>query len=141
MIPKIVPYRRWHLAWLQEKGPAMGGAADISEEGRSVLEQHKSWTAVVDGNPIACGGTVELWSGRHSAWAYLNETSAKHMRLITNGAKMALAEAKGRIEMSVRVDFMPGHKWARMLDFQVETPILHNYGPDGAAHVGYVRFN
>jgi hypothetical protein len=43
--------------------------------------------------------------------------------------------------MTVRKDFVQGHRWAQMLGFEMETPEMKAYDPQGATHVGYVRFN
>jgi hypothetical protein len=32
-------------------------------------------------------------------------------------------------------------KWAKMLGFRVETPLLTMFGPEGESHVSYVRIN
>lgn len=50
-----------------------------------------------------------------------------------------LAKIRGRIEMTVRADFTKGQRWAQLLGFSVETPVLKNYGPLGEDHTGYVR--
>lgn len=136
------PFRAWHIGWIKDKGLPVGGWIDPSEELLFTLEKHNSWTAIGDeGEPIACGGTVQIWPGRHSAWAYMGPITAPHMVVITRYALECLARAKGRIEMTVRVDFEAGHRWAKMLGFKVETPVMPFYGPGGEAHSAYVRFN
>jgi hypothetical protein len=139
---KRVPFRRWHLAWLEERGDA-AEATDykMSPEAIRELEKSPAWTGIYEGEPIACGGVLELWPGRFQAWAFLNKGSARHMGWITRQAHQVLAEAKGRIELSVRCDFAAGHRWARLLGFEVETPVMKAYGPDGADHTGYVKVN
>ena len=44
-------------------------------------------------------------------------------------------------ESTVRRDFALGQRWARMLGFEIETPVLRQFGPEGEDHVGYVKFN
>jgi hypothetical protein len=41
----------------------------------------------------------------------------------------------------VHAGFKDGKRWAEALGFSVETPVLRQYGPDGADHVGYLRIN
>lgn len=141
MIRSIVPFQAWHLAWLKESGLAEGGDFEVGREIVQGLERQNSWTAVVDDEPIACGGTVLIWPGRNSAWAYLNVKSAQHMLFLTRCAEIVLAKAQGRIEMTVRIDFDAGHRWARMLGFHIETPYLVAYGPEHEPHRGYLRYN
>jgi hypothetical protein len=137
MVRAIVPFRRWHIGWLQTDEPTLDEAA------LPVLEQQNSWTAVVDGEPVACGGTIEQWKGRHVAWTYMSPRSGRHMSFITRAVLRNLATIAGRIELTVRRDFEQGHRWARILGFAVENPpgILAGFGPMGEDHVSYVRFN
>ena len=137
----VVPFRRWHLVWLLEAGKAEGGQAQFDTDTLMVLEKHNSWTVVVDGEPMACGGTLLQWQGRHIAWTYLNVKSGPHMRFITRAAQDGLAKIRGRVESTVRCDFEAGHRWMRILGFEVETERLKAYGPEGEDHTGYVRFN
>jgi hypothetical protein len=140
VIRKIVPFKRWHYTWL---GPAAEGAEAIpvSAETLALLEGARSWTAMVDGEVIGCGGTIQQWPGRHTAWAYFSYLSGPHMGWATRAVRRGLAEVQGRIEFTVRADFEAGHRWARLLGFAVETPRLVAFGPTGEDHVGYTRHN
>jgi len=139
MNKQLVPFRRWHIAWLQSNGG--GCALPFDVDTLMTLEKQNTWTAAVDGDPIACGGTIQQWPGRHHAWSLMNELTGPHMGFLTKAAKQRLSFAEGRIELTVRADFAQGHRWAKLLGFQVETPVLVGYGPQGENHVGYVRFN
>lgn len=105
------------------------------------LERQNSWTGVEDGDPVVCAGTILQWPGRHTAWAYLNPATGPAMMRATREVGRKILNVKGRIEFTVRCDFENGHRWAKLLGFEVETPLLKAYGPDGEDHVGYVRFN
>lgn len=136
----FVPFRREHYRWLSASEPNGGGMA-LPVEAFAEAEKHNCWTAAVDGEPIACGGTLQQWPGRHLAWAYMTPATRPHMLWLTRMAQQTLDEAEGRTEMTVHKDYEPGHRWAKMLGFEVETPMLRAFGPDGADHVGYVRFS
>lgn len=138
MTRQIVPFKRWHMDWLEARSPT--GIA-TNEATCAQLETQYSWTAVLDGEVIACGGTVEQWPGRHLAWTHLGPHTAKHMLWLTRAVRSKLKAVQGRVEMAVRCGFEPGHRWAEMLGFSLETPIMSAYGPDGADHSGYVRIN
>lgn len=137
---RLVPFRAHHLRWIQEGGLAVGGEA-LTPEVLAALEKQNSWTAVADGTPIACGGTMLQWGGRSIAWAYLNSKTGPHMLFITQAVLKELDKIEGRVELTVRKDFEKGHRWAKMLGFRVETPTLEAFGPLGEDHVGYVRIN
>jgi hypothetical protein len=139
-----VPFKRWHLAWLQEDGDAEGGmGAYVSQEDLPYLERMNSYTFICDDKPILCGGTMRQWRNRHMGWAYLNKHSGQHMLAITRAAIAHLDAVVGRIDFTVRRDFAAGHRWARLLGFVVENPpgILTAYGPEQEDHIAYWRFN
>lgn len=138
----VTPFRAWHLKWLMARGnPAEGVGAVPPENALRDVEKQNSWTGVWSGDPIAAGGTMMQWPGRHTAWMFLPVDSGPHMLWITREVARNLRNVVGRVEMTVRKDFEAGHRWAKMLGFDVETPLLRAYGPQGEDHVGYVRFN
>ena len=138
-----VRFQRWHLPLLLQGGHSEGGFhLDNDAATMRALElAPNTWTLVSDGTPIVCGGTLEQWPGRHMAWAYLSKMTAPHMFAATREAYKCVRQVFGRIEFTVRMDFIHGHRWARMLGFVVETPRLVGYGPQGEDHVGYVLLN
>ena len=140
---QVVPFKRWHLQWLETDGIALGGGNSYNLDALTLeyLERGNSWTGVCDGRPVACAGFIEQWPGRTIAWAYLNKNSGAHMMFITRKVRDALSKIKGRIEFAVRCDFDAGHRWARMLGFDVETYVMKAYGPDGEDYSSYVRHN
>lgn len=111
----------------------------VSEEVLAQLEKENSWTGVENGDPVFCAGTIQQWSGRHTAWAYMSPVSGRAMLHATREVGRKLLNVKGRVEFTVRCDFTNGHRWAKLLGFEVETPLLKAYGPEGEDHVGYVR--
>lgn len=136
-------FQRWHLPLLLEGGHAEGGFFLQNDPAilRYMEQSPNTWTLVADGAPIVCGGTLEQWPGRHMAWAYLGKVTARHMLAATREAYKCVRRVAGRVEMTVRSDFEPGHRWAKMLGFVVETPRLVRYGPVGEDHVGYILLN
>ena len=139
---KVVPFKRWHIDFLLTHGDAEGGSFRLDEPTLDALEAApNTWTLLWDAEPLLCGGTVPMWPGRHTAWCFMNKLAARHMTFVTRYARKTLERVKGRIEFTVRADFPQGHRWARMLGFEIETLVLKGYGPEGEDHVGYVKFN
>lgn len=140
---RVVPFKRWHYEWLRDASrSAEGGVSyDLSDEIYRQLEASNSWTAVVDGDPIMCAGTLQQWPGRHTAWAYVARGTLPHLMWMTEQARANLERVPGRIEFTVRTDFPAGHRWAKSLGFEVETPVMKAFGPQGESHTGYVRIN
>lgn len=145
MIPdhRVVPFKRWHYDWLADATLAVdqNKLTRIDLNTLIELENASSFTYIVDGTPIACAGTIRQWPGRSVAWAYLSYLTGPIMRRLTKEVKQRLDVIPGRIEFTVRCDFPAGHRWAKMIGFEVESPCLKAYGPEGEDHVGYVRFN
>ena len=139
---RVVRFKPWHYGWLATRVKAEGGMNfPISDDLLAQLEAQNSWTGVVDGEPMVCAGTIQQWRGRHTAWAYVARGTLPYMAWITENVNANLAFVTGRVEFTVRADFKAGHRWARLLGFYVETPLMKSYGPSGEDHVGYVRFN
>lgn len=138
---RIVPFRHWHYEWLTVKEAAEGLKFRLDSRLLVQIEQQYSWSWIVDGQPVACAGLVEQWRGRYTGWAYVARGTLRHMPWITPTAEALIAAKPGRVEFTVRVDFPAGQRWARLLGFHVETPLLKKYGPEGEDHIGYVRFN
>lgn len=132
-----VPFKQWHLDWLSEEN---GGQSSMNRNELMHIETQNSWTIVADGTPVAAGGTIMQWPGRHVAWSFMGMASGPHMKYITRKSREIIDLVYGRVEMTVRSDFEAGNRWARMLGFEVETPVLKSYGPMGEDHVGYMRF-
>jgi RimJ/RimL family protein N-acetyltransferase len=119
----IIPYASHHLHQLalqphqQHLGTALrehGWAEQVSEAG-------PCWTAIVDGQPIACAGFQDCWEGRAIAWAILGETAGRHMAALTRAVRRALAAHPAeRIEAQALVGFAPALRWARLLGFAPE---------------------
>lgn len=130
----VVPFKAQHYAWLKPDFPL--STALLRE-----MEYGNNCTVVVDGEVIACGGTIEQWTNRHLAWAYLLPTTARRMALVTRAARTMVERPKGRVEMTIVRGYEMGEKWAAMLGFTLETPVMKSYGPDGQDHSMWTRFN
>lgn len=137
----LIPLRRWHVGWLLEDGLAEGNNEPFDDATLNCIETQGSWSLLYGDKLIACGGVITQWKGRHTGWMLLNKRSSRHMVCITRITKEFLVKVRGRVEMTVRKDFPQGQRWAEMLGFQVETPILRGYGPEGEDHIGYVMIN
>lgn len=140
---RVVPFRREHYGWLASNAPSAEGSLNVhlTDDLFTQLEAQNSWTCAVDGEPVMCAGTIEQWPGRHIAWAYVRRGTLPHLMWLTDEARKNLARIKGRIEFTVRKDFPAGQRWARQLGFQIETPLLAKFGPEGEDHMAFVRFN
>jgi hypothetical protein len=100
-----------------------------------------SYTIVDDaGTVMFCGGVVEYWEGRYSAWAIFNKTRRQSFLAVHKTVQRFLREHSfRRIEAAVEVDFKKGHRWMRAMGFELETELAKAYLPSGKDASIYVR--
>jgi hypothetical protein len=92
------------------------------EYGRSLEAVGYSYTAMVDGRPIACAGLAEQWEGRALAWALIGQDAGPHFVRMVRGMRRALDMSRWRrIEAQVDAEFVEGIRLAVMLGFEVES--------------------
>jgi len=134
-------FQRWHLEHLRTDAIEEQTYTHDPEMLRAMEQSPNTWTVVAEGEPVACGGTLELWPGRHLAWGILGDAAKRHVLAVSRVARDVVSRVPGRVECTVRSDFIPGQRWAKLLGFSVETPCLAHFGPLGENHVGFVRVN
>ena len=89
--------------------------------GQELVDAGPCYTVRWDGRIVCCAGLVNLWEGRASAWALLSADAGRCMTAL-HRAVVEFLDGCGieRVEAYVVPDFMPGHRWARMLGFEFE---------------------
>lgn len=139
--PHIQPFERWHYQAMREISPPNGAVADIAITYDMLLglEKQHSYTVLVDKVPIAAGGLIRLWETHYQAWTYMTHLAAPHILAITRAAKVGMQHVKGRITMTTPTFYKDGIRWAQILGFEIETPVLRKWGPFGEDHVGFVK--
>lgn len=89
---------------------------------------------------VAAAGFIPLYPHRATAWALMGASAGKYMREITRHVRRALDEQPyKRVEMLVDYKFDAGHRWAKMLGFQVEAERMIASGFFGNDETMYVR--
>lgn len=95
-----------------------------------------------EGKPLLCAGLIDCWDGRAQAWAVLDQKCKEYFLPMHNAVKRFLEVCPvKRIEATVRKDFKAGHRWARLLGFELETETMKHFTPEGDTASMYVRFN
>lgn len=112
-----------------------------------------NWQKLVSGSAYAemlmrgnaCMGAGGFWltfPGMARAWASISVDCDRWALLAaTRQVRRAIDRAflrlsLRRMETTVRVDFRPGHRWAKALGFEYEG-VMRRYGPDGTDHALY----
>lgn len=108
-----VKFKPWHHM-------ALTGSTDKTWA-ENIAKCGPAYTGMIENTPIVCAGIAPQWHGRSMAWAVLGEGSGPHMIAITRAVKSFLdSRPEERLEMQVKADFKPAHRWAKMLGFEWE---------------------
>lgn len=99
-----------------------------------------AYTGVHEGRVIFSAGIVDVWAGRAMVWAYIARTAGDQFLGVHRAVKKFLDMQTGlRLETTVDASFEQGHRWAKMLGFEMETPCMRGYLPNGNDAAMYVR--
>jgi hypothetical protein len=133
MAIKIVPFEAVHLSMVRTQQSQLNTLPYFRPEYAKALEQTQSYTAIDGGEVVACGGLGEVWPGRAMAWSLLSENIGRRILGVTRAARALIDTSPyQRVEIEVAVDFEQGHRWAKMLGFQLEAPVMRKVLLDGS---------
>lgn len=137
----VVCFRPEHLAELEIQPAQRALQSSLSVEyAHALMLNGECFSVLIDGKVVACVGVHEFHAGRAEGWALLAAQASSVLRPITRAVLGWIDQCPyGRLEANVATDFEAGHRWARMLGFQVEGPARRRYAPDGGDVVPYVR--
>lgn len=136
----IESYKAEHLHLLDLQEGQAYLSKHIGPEHATMLESDTSFTGTHDGRVIFTAGLIPVWQGRAIVWAYLGRTAGEHMLAVHRAVVKFLNMQTGmRIEASVDAEFKPGHRWVELLGFELETPRMRKFRPDGGDCAMYVR--
>ncbi len=137
---KVVPYIEAHMWRLDEQEGGAFISKNVTAVDAKALESQHAITGIHDGKVIAVAGLAPVWPGRALLWSYMGSNAGRHMPAIHKVALRMIESFEGdRIEADVDVDFEAGHRWIKMLGFELETARMRKYRPDGRDMAKYVR--
>lgn len=119
----IVAYEPQHLILLSLQPHQEHLHSALRERGyaEKVHESGPAWTALLGEIPIGCGGFIEHWQGRATAWAILSDDAGPHLLALTREVRRRLIRhSAGRIEAQTLLGFQPAARWARLIGFEPE---------------------
>lgn len=136
----VIPFRAEHF-WAIDIQPSQAYVRQyVTEDGIKQLEAQNSFTCVENDKLLACFGWIPIYSTRGSIWALISATSGPHFVGMTRIAKRLIdGLAFRRLEMEVDCEFEQGHRWARMLGFELEAKRLRGFRMDGGDSAVYAR--
>jgi len=112
---------------------------DVRADFTELSDKGLAWTAEHDGVVLAVAGVEPQWENRATAFALISDSAGAHFRSIHAAVFDFLVMAPfRRIEATVDVGFKQGHRWIKMLGFELEG-YMRAYRPDGADMLLYAR--
>lgn len=135
------PCKIEHIRLIEpQEGSAMEKGAFLMPEYSHMVDNSFAISAWVGLRCIGAAGILPIYSGRSIAWAFMSKESGKYMRQITRKVRAALdMDPTPRIEMLVNADFADGHRWAKMLGFELEAERMRKHGVNGNDESLYAR--
>lgn len=137
---EVVPYKAEHLLAMRLQPGQEKYGPWLTEEYARALESQYAFTALVDERPIVVGGLCELWKNRALLWSFIDRSAGAHFVAIHRGVKRFLdMQPFRRIEAECDCDFRQGHRWLKMLGFEMEAPRMRAFRVDGGDSALYAR--
>lgn len=137
---EFMPFKAEHLRYLtpqaeQRRSHAVILASNFGAE----MEANFSLSAWEGHKCIAAAGCVPIFNHRAVAWAMLSTDAAPHMLAIVRRVRKAIDMLPyRRIEISVQVDFEAGHRFAKLIGMELETPTpMRAHGANGNDEMQY----
>jgi hypothetical protein len=99
--------------------------------GESLQAAGPAFTAVANGEVVACAGVIVQWASYSRAWAVISMNAGPYMTAITRNIRRWLKfNNTGRIDCAVDCGFDAAVRWASLLGFEQEGR-MRRYTPEG----------
>lgn len=106
----------------------------------NLVESEFSLSAWNGSQCVAAAGLLRVFDHRAMAWTFMGKHAGPHMRQITRKVRDVIDSYPAqRIEMLVNCDYEAGHRWAKMLGFEVEAPRMRMSGALGQDEALYSK--
>lgn len=104
------------------------------------LAENESWSVWAGPRCIFAAGIMPLGANIGCGWAIIGKDAGPYMLQITKAVRKVFDESEfDRIEFYVDCDFIPGHKWARLLGMTMEAARMRKHGLTGNDEALYAR--
>lgn len=132
---KVVPFEPEHLEMLALK-PEQSDERPEGINGSAI-------SFLLDEKPVAIVGGFPIVPNVFQVWALISEDVKKHPFAFHRSVRAMLAWVTAerglqRIQLSVKIGFMGGCRWAEALGFKNEG-VMRSYGPGGSDYYLYGR--
>jgi len=136
----IIPFLADHLLMFDRHLSSENVIVPTYDQFKRIEGSKFAHTVLVEGGIVACGGIVQYWSGRGEAWAVINKLAKRHFLTLHYVVKNYLESVSlHRVEATVAKDFNNGHRWAKLLGFELEAETLKAYSANKLDYSLYAR--
>lgn len=136
----LVPYKAEHLLALQIQPGQNYCAPWVTPAYARALESEWAFSVMDGPEVVAVGGVTELWEDRALAWSFIDHRAGRKFAELTRMVKQVLDLVPyRRVEAETPCEFGPGHRWLRMLGFELEAPRMKAFRVDGGDSALYAR--
>jgi len=137
----VRPFHVEHLRRMKLQPAQRHLAPTLTEDMLAFMAGLDAYTVLVDDEPVACAGLLDIWPGRAMVFSYLSESAGRHMVGVTRAVRQFLdLKAPRRTELYVDAGFEAGRRWAELLGFRCETPEpMQHFEADGRSQYLYAR--
>lgn len=138
---EFVAFKPKHLAALRLQAMQASAQPTMNEaHGREIeATGGRTFTMLLHGTPIACGGAFEIWPGRAYVWSYLTDDALRNARALHRFAIRTLARMPWRrLESYADVQHRSAARWLLHLGFQFEG-VARAWASDGRDMAQFAR--
>jgi hypothetical protein len=137
----VVPFDKEHFYLIHPQLAQANVTTYITDDTWEQLPKQTSFSYEIEGQKLAIGGWIEISKQRALVWAYVHADIKNKLAFLHKEILKTLSQLPyDRLEMEVDYDFKQGHRWAKLLGFQIETEKARYYRPDGKDATIYVRY-
>lgn len=137
-----VRYSAEHMGVLKEQDATSWLGEHMSDSHAKELEGPWSFSYIKGDRVLACVGVNQFWADRGEAWAVFEMGLERDFLPLFLKIKRQLSRVSlRRIEARVDRNYVQAHRLVEALGFDLESPVLPFYFPDGRHGTGYVRVN
>lgn len=134
------PFKAEHLRYLTPQAEQrLDHAIALTTEYASEMERNFALSAWNGSVCVGAAGCVPIYAHRAVAWALLSKDAGPHMLAIAKKVRFVMAALPyRRIEIAVHDSFEQGHRFAKLIGMQLETPVpLKAHGANGEDEMLY----
>ena len=139
----LIPFMAQHLKELelQEQQVTMVSLVGDLDNYAKVLESYgPCFSYEREGKVLGCGGFMDTWPGRSILWCLLSKDAGSHLVDITRSVRKVMKHyPRHRFEATVQYDFKEGHRWMKLLGFELEAERMKKFSPDKVDYSLYAR--